>query len=121
MVDFTKRMEEMMGDLDSSASAEAASKDVQEAAALLEELQEIVESIDFARDLRTIGGLPVLKKLLGCPSGELRWRAADVVAACAQNHQDVQVSTWLADMRALCGCFNFECWSSSMQSFPFAT
>lgn len=91
MVDFAKRMEEMIGTLDDAASEADSSDTVAYAAALLEELVEIVESIDFARDLRSIGGLPVLKKLLACSSSELRWRAADVVAACAQNHVSVQV------------------------------
>ena len=90
MVDFTKRMEEMVGTLGDAASGTDSTDTVAHASALLEELHEIVESIDFARDLRSIGGLPVLKKLLGCSSSELRWRAADVVAACAQNHVSVQ-------------------------------
>ena len=79
-----------MGTLGDAASGADRSDTVAHASVLLEELHEIVESIDFARDLRSIGGLPVLKKLLGCSSSELRWRAADVVAACAQNHVSVQ-------------------------------
>jgi hypothetical protein len=91
MVDFSKKMEDMMGTL-ADAATETTSKDtVEHASVLLEELHDIVESIDFARDLRTIGGLPILKKLLSCPRSELRWRAAEVVAACAQNNISVQV------------------------------
>lgn len=93
MVDFAKKMEDMMGTLGDAASEASTTDTVAHASALLEELHDIVESIDFARDLRTIGGLPVLKKLLSCSSSELRWRAADVVAACAQNHISVQVRT----------------------------
>lgn len=90
MVDFSKRMEDMMEGLQEVAAENSAPDEVQHAVHLLEELHEIVESIDFARDLKSIGGLPVLKQLLHCGAPELRWRAADVLAACAQNHLPVQ-------------------------------
>ena len=93
MVDFGKKMTDMMGTLEDAASGTEQKDTVAHASALLEELHDIVESIDFARDLRTIGGLPVLKQLLGCGSSDLRWRAADVVAACAQNHIAAQACT----------------------------
>jgi hypothetical protein len=102
MVDFAKKMEDMMGSLDDAASQTTSKDTVEHASVLLEELHEIVESIDFAKDLRTIGGLPVIKKLLGCPSSELRWRAAEVVAACAQNHISVQVRAKVGSSHASC-------------------
>lgn len=82
-----------MGTLGDAATETGSTDAVTHASALLEELHDIVGSIDYARDLRSIGGLPVLKKLLGCSSSQLRWRAADVVAACAQNNDSVQVCT----------------------------
>ena len=93
MVDFSKRMEDMMEGLQEATSATSAKDDVQHAVHLLEELHDIVESIDFARDLKSIGGLPVLKQLLVHGAPELRWRTADVLAACAQNNLPVQVRT----------------------------
>lgn len=90
MVDFSKRMEDMMGSLQEASAKNADQVHVQHAVNLLEELHEIVESIDFARDLKSIGGLPVVKQLLMQGAPELRWRAADVLAACAQNNLPVQ-------------------------------
>ena len=46
--------------------------------ALLDELMEIVESVDHARDLSKVGGLDTLLSLMGCPYPSLRWRAAEV-------------------------------------------
>jgi hsp70-interacting protein len=60
---------------------------------LLDELHDIVENIDHARDLVKIGGLPTLLRLLRSPHASLRWRAADVVAASAANNPPVQ--RWL--------------------------
>lgn len=57
---------------------------------LLEELQEIVESLDFAQDLHRIGGLPTLLALMGSNDPGLRWRAAEVLATCVANHISVQ-------------------------------
>ena len=101
MVDFAKKMTDMMGTLEDAASGTERKDTVAQASALLEELHDIVESIDFARDLRSIGGLPVLKLLLGCGSSDLRWRAADVVAACAQNNIAGQVCAPVAEL--ICG------------------
>lgn len=91
IVDFSKRMEDMMGSLQEASAETADQENIQHAILLLEELHEIVESIDFARDLKSIGGLPVVKQLLVRGAPELRWRAADVLAACAQNNLPVQV------------------------------
>eukprot|EP00892_Ulva_mutabilis_P002100 jgi/Ulvmu1/11891/UM081_0049.1 len=90
MVDFSKRMEDMMEGLQEATAEDSAPDDVRHAVQLLEELHDIVESIDFARDLKSIGGLPVLKQLLRCGAPDLRWRSADVLAACAQNNLPVQ-------------------------------
>ena len=92
MVDFAERMHTIQGSLEECASApEATEQQVALAEKHLEELMDIVESIDFARDLRSIGGLPVLKALMTSAHPSLRWRAADVVATCAQNNPPVQV------------------------------
>lgn len=57
---------------------------------MLDELMEIVESIDQAKDLSTIGGLQTLLNLLSSPHASLRWRAAEVIATCVQNNPEVQ-------------------------------
>jgi len=57
---------------------------------MLDELMEIVESIDQAKDLSTIGGLHTLLNLLSSPHASLRWRAAEVIATCVQNNPEVQ-------------------------------
>eukprot|EP00238_Polyblepharides_amylifera_P000322 CAMPEP_0196572612 /NCGR_PEP_ID=MMETSP1081-20130531/2622_1 /TAXON_ID=36882 /ORGANISM="Pyramimonas amylifera, Strain CCMP720" /LENGTH=293 /DNA_ID=CAMNT_0041889977 /DNA_START=308 /DNA_END=1189 /DNA_ORIENTATION=- len=57
---------------------------------LLEELQDIVENLDRARDLKCIGGLPILLGLMDSSHPSLRWRAAEVLSACVQNHPQVQ-------------------------------
>ena len=58
MVDFDERMQSIQDGLGRSTNADASAREVQEAEALLDELLEIVESIDFARDLHTIGLQP---------------------------------------------------------------
>ena len=58
--------------------------------ALLDELVEIVESIDHARDLALIGGLPTLLALLASPAAPLRARAAEVLGTAAQSNPPVQ-------------------------------
>ena len=62
---------------------------VQDKAELLEELTEIVENIDHARDLHSVGGLPALIGLLSSPESTLRWHAAGVVAAACQSNPPV--------------------------------
>lgn len=42
-------------------------------------------------DLHTIGGLPTLLDVLGCPHPSLRWRAGEVVATCMQNNESAQL------------------------------
>jgi hsp70-interacting protein len=67
--------------------------------ALLDELVEIVESIDHARDLALIGGLPTLLNLLSSPHAELRARAAEVLGTAAQANPPVQ--DWFLEGGAL--------------------
>ena len=91
MVDFAERMDSIRQGLSTGTDSSASAQDIQNAERLLEELSDIVEEIDFARDLRSIGGLPVLKSLVQCDHPTLRWRAADVIATCCQNNLPVQV------------------------------
>ena len=59
---------------------------------MLDELLDLVESIDQAKDLSTIGGLSTLVGVIqgGCSS--LQWRAAEIIGTCAQNNPQVQLS-----------------------------
>jgi hsp70-interacting protein len=84
-----KRMQEIEKQLHEQAPGEEA---VARQESLLEELAELTENIDFARDLAMIGGLPTLLKLLQSPHPGLRARAAEVLATCAQANPPVQVS-----------------------------
>eukprot|EP00200_Dunaliella_tertiolecta_P010176 CAMPEP_0202370086 /NCGR_PEP_ID=MMETSP1127-20130417/1789_1 /ASSEMBLY_ACC=CAM_ASM_000462 /TAXON_ID=3047 /ORGANISM="Dunaliella tertiolecta, Strain CCMP1320" /LENGTH=466 /DNA_ID=CAMNT_0048965945 /DNA_START=1559 /DNA_END=2959 /DNA_ORIENTATION=+ len=64
--------------------------------ALLEELTDWVTSIDNARDLHSIGGLPTLLSLMDSSvAPSLRWRAAEVAATCMANNPAVQ--QWFLD------------------------
>lgn len=115
MQDFADRMKEIKKALDGGAPAGAggdADNDAADVAggvdqdtrlaekeALLEELMDIVESLDYARDLHKVGGLPTLLELLASPHASLRWRAAEVVATCVQNNPPVQ--RWFLDGGAL--------------------
>ena len=58
--------------------------------ALLDELVELVENIDTARDLALIGGLPTLLSLLAAREPALRSRAAEVLGTAAQSNPPVQ-------------------------------
>ncbi|PNH10032.1 Nucleotide exchange factor SIL1 [Tetrabaena socialis] len=104
MVDFTSRMREIKAALERDAPAKKqpgrdrvaggddldAGDDLGEREALLEELMDIVSSIDYARDLHKLGGLPTLLELLESPHPSIRWRAAEVVATCVANNPPVQ-------------------------------
>lgn len=85
--DHVGRMRQIKAMLDDSSEAADV---VQHKQDVLEELVEIVDNIDFAKDLTTIGGLPTLLSLLQDPHASLRWRAAEVVATCVQNNPPVQ-------------------------------
>ncbi|KAL0993506.1 hypothetical protein UPYG_G00108910 [Umbra pygmaea] len=57
----------------------------------LEFLSELCENLDNARDLMTLGGLDIcMTKCLNHPHGSVRWRAAQLIACCAQNMPEVQ-------------------------------
>lgn len=91
MVDLSNRMLEIKGTLDSTTTSTSISEDdLHEKEQLLEELMEIVESIDQAKDLSTIGGMNTLLSLLESPFPTLQWRAAEVTAICVQNNPPVQ-------------------------------
>jgi hsp70-interacting protein len=111
MVDLNKRMQDIKSTLDQAAletSTSTTSSDAQQEQEqrqqqqrvedyerLLDELVEIVESIDYARDLATIGGLSTLLDLLSLsstPHPSLRWKSAEVIATCVQNNPAVQHS-----------------------------
>ncbi|GAB4821321.1 hypothetical protein N2152v2_008367 [Parachlorella kessleri] len=87
MVDLGARMKEIKETLDGSQTRPTT---LEEKEMLLEELMELVEGIDQAKDLHTIGGLPTLLDLLQSEHSSLRWRAAEVVATCVQNNPPVQ-------------------------------
>ncbi|KAK9830004.1 hypothetical protein WJX72_009154 [[Myrmecia] bisecta] len=87
MKDVVERMREIKGGLDKPDDSEGA---VEEKEKLLDELVEIVENIDHARDLTKIGGLQTLLALLQNPHPSLRSRAAEVAATCVQSNPPVQ-------------------------------
>lgn len=83
-------MQAIKHQLDEPTAQDPPQDTVEQRAALLDELMEIVEHIDHARDLQTIGGLPTLLALVQDPEPLLRAKAAEVVATCAQNNPPVQ-------------------------------
>lgn len=87
MQDFCERMKEIKDVLDKGEESE---EGLEEKENMLEELMDIVSSIDYARDLHKLGGLQTLLQLLGSQHAGLRWRAAEVVATCVQNNLPVQ-------------------------------
>lgn len=97
-LDIGKRMKEIKLCLDEAGGAETAPT-LEQKENLLDELLEIVEDIDHARDLRPIGGLPTLLHLLSSDEASLRARAAAIIGAAAQNNEPVQ--QWLLDGGAL--------------------
>ncbi|KAM6914107.1 hsp70-binding protein 1 isoform 1-T1 [Lycodopsis pacificus] len=65
-------------------------EDVREKA--FEVMSELCENLDNARDLMTLGGLDLcLSQYLCHAQSGLRWRAAQLIASCAQNMPEVQV------------------------------
>ncbi|XP_035037613.1 hsp70-binding protein 1 [Hippoglossus stenolepis] len=55
-------------------------------------LTELCENLDNARDLMVLGGLDLChSRYLGHVKSGLRWRAAELIASCAQNMPEVQV------------------------------
>lgn len=93
MIDLTHRMQDIniaLAEPSSDAAAPSTETSLEDKEQLLDELMELVESINQAKDLSTIGGLPTLLSLLTCPHPTLQWRAAEVIATCAQNNPEVQ-------------------------------
>ena len=91
MVDFANRMAAIQTALTNCTSSGATAEDVAQGEAMLDEFSEIVESLDNARDLQAVGGLPVLICLMQGSHASLCWRAADVLATACQNNSPVQV------------------------------
>ncbi|KAA0706109.1 Hsp70-binding protein 1 [Triplophysa tibetana] len=57
----------------------------------LEVLSELCENLDNARDLMKLGGLDLcMSRCLGHSEAGIRWRAAQLIASCAQNMPEVQ-------------------------------
>ncbi|KAJ8347240.1 hypothetical protein SKAU_G00286410 [Synaphobranchus kaupii] len=57
----------------------------------LELLSELCENLDNARDFMVLGGLDLcLSRCLSHPQSGVRWRAAQLLASCAQNMPEVQ-------------------------------
>uniref|UniRef100_A0A672PSA7 Hsp70-binding protein 1 n=1 Tax=Sinocyclocheilus grahami TaxID=75366 RepID=A0A672PSA7_SINGR len=58
---------------------------------VLEMLSELCENLDNARDLMKLGGLDLCMSRCLCHSeAGIRWRAAQLIASCAQNMPEVQ-------------------------------
>ncbi|CAI5511251.1 unnamed protein product, partial [Closterium sp. Naga37s-1] len=93
VVDIVQRMKEIsmvMAVTEEGLLAQGVT--VEEMAGMLEELQEHVESIDMANDLKAIGGLEPLLRFLRSPHAILRARAAEVVTTMVQNNEKSQRS-----------------------------
>ncbi|XP_026887681.2 hsp70-binding protein 1 [Electrophorus electricus] len=74
----------------SERGSEDDEEDEQEAA--LELLSDLCENLDNARDLMKLHGLDVcVSRCLCHPDAGIRWRAAQLVASCAQNMPEVQI------------------------------
>jgi len=82
---------------------------VEEIGGMLEELQEHVESIDLANDLKTIGGLTPLLHYLQSPHAGLRSRAAEVITTAVQNNPKGQANVLEAGgLEMLLNNFSFD-------------
>lgn len=95
MVDLGKRLVDIKESLDDVGGEDVSSistTTIQEKEKLLDELLDLVESIDQAKDLSSIGGLSTLLHVLDSGVPSLQWRAAEVIATCAQNNPEVQSS-----------------------------
>ena len=91
MQDFADRMTQIKDALSDQAAKLNSDEWLDKQEALLDELIDIVCSIDHARDLHKIGGLPPLLSILASPQHpSLRWRSLEVIATCAANNPPVQ-------------------------------
>ncbi|KAK5856474.1 hypothetical protein PBY51_008066 [Eleginops maclovinus] len=71
---------------------ERGEEDEDERESIFDMLSELCENMDNARDLMTLGGLDLSVSQYLCHSRSgLRWRAAHLIASCAQNMPQVQV------------------------------
>ncbi|XP_076866689.1 hsp70-binding protein 1 [Brachyhypopomus gauderio] len=78
------------GNRERGSEEEEDQEDEREAA--LELLSDLCENLDNARDLMKLGGLDVCVSRCLCHSeAGVRWRAAQLVASCAQNMPEVQI------------------------------
>lgn len=100
--DFVERMREIRATFQEKENQQISLKEQE---ALLDELQEIVESLDQAKseilffdffdfliflDLHLIGGLSMLMELLQSSHSSLKSKSAEIVACCVQNNLPVQ-------------------------------
>lgn len=77
-------------EMDGEENRDEDEEDEQESA--FEVLSELCENLDNARDLMTLGGLDLcMSQYLSHVQSGLRWRAAQLIASCAQNMPQVQV------------------------------
>ncbi|CAI5503882.1 unnamed protein product [Closterium sp. Naga37s-1] len=93
VVDIVQRMKEIsmvMAVTEEGLLAQGVAVD--ELEGMLDELQEHVESIDMANDLKAIGGLEPLLRFLKSPHAILLARAAEVVTTMVQNNEKSQRS-----------------------------
>ncbi|XP_034046014.1 hsp70-binding protein 1 isoform X2 [Thalassophryne amazonica] len=83
---------ESMEEQESEGEEDRDEEDEDQQESAFEILSELCENLDNARDLMVLGGLElcVSQYLCHVQSG-LRWRAADLIACCAQNMPQVQV------------------------------
>ncbi|XP_062846975.1 hsp70-binding protein 1 [Trichomycterus rosablanca] len=71
---------------------EGEEQDEDERESALEMLSELCDNLDNARDLMKMGGLEVsLSRCLCHTQAGVRWRAAELLACCAQNMPEVQL------------------------------
>ncbi|XP_033945918.1 hsp70-binding protein 1 [Pseudochaenichthys georgianus] len=71
---------------------ERGEEDEDERESIFDILSELCENLDNARDLMTLGGLDLSISQYLCHSRSgLRWRAAHLIASCAQNMPQVQI------------------------------
>ncbi|TKS91798.1 Hsp70-binding protein 1 [Collichthys lucidus] len=83
---------EEMSERDREGEEEMDEEDEDERESAFEALSELCENLDNARDLMILGGLELcLSKYLCHGQSGLRWRAAELIASCAQNMPQVQV------------------------------
>lgn len=92
MIDEVQRMKEISYVLELEEPPDGYDEEqfIDAKAELLEEMQDLVESIDNARDLKGVGGFGALMELMSCEHAKLRCRAAEVIATSVQNNPDAQ-------------------------------